>query len=182
MAPQSARVFYFPGLNPEPWEVGPVGWRTNLATKEKIPTIGPVLKVQTYQKAIQNELRKLGFGGTVTNMINGYVRMEMFFWRRLDVNVSATGRRSTAKESDSTNMQKSTEDALQGFLFPNDRNVIDVRSVIMEQLKDTHPGLVIKVGEIPEPKCSLGPEEYAAFTHERVTKYERDLLAEELKL
>lgn len=137
------RTFTFPGINPEPWAIGPVGWTTRGG--KRIPTIGPMPQVKTYQKAIGDELKKYILPAPLTCK----VRFEFYFWRRLDKHTTTKGREVQAKVSDATNMQKSTEDALQKILIVNDNQVKDIRSVVVEEGEFVTPGVIIKL-IIPE--------------------------------
>ena len=49
----------------------------------------------------------------------------------------------TGNYADSTNLQKSTEDALQGLLYGNDRETRYVSSEIVDQGPDVHPCIVV---------------------------------------
>ena len=81
---------------------------------------------------------------TVASLLEGVAMMEsgqysvtFYFWRRLD------GRKHPA---DATNMQKATEDALQEVLFKNDRDIRDIRSVVVEQSAETKPLVLLRIG------------------------------------
>lgn len=173
------RTFMFPGINPEPWEIGPVGWRTEAGKRR--PVIGPSPQLVTYQKALKNELKGMSLPPATFDI----VRFEFYFWRRLDTHKSFAGTKSrdvVAKVSDATNMQKATEDALQNILLVNDRQVKDIRSVIVEEGPGVDPGVIIKMILIEEPSpVNVSPELLAKFAKEREGEFDPAVLDELLK-
>lgn len=84
------------------------------------------------------------------------IALEFFFYRRLDSQERATKRRSRSHIADATNMQKAVEDALQGVLFVNDSQVVDVRSVIVRQDEDADPCVAVRL--VWHPDRTLPPE------------------------
>jgi hypothetical protein len=127
---------YFLPINPEPWAVGKVGvGRRNGKT---FPTVGPNAKLVSFQQEV-----KEWFEGQKIDMIPGDVELEFFFWRRLD-KYQGPKRTVTANEADATNMQKATEDALQGILYPNDKAVRRITSEIVAQGTDIEGAIGIR--------------------------------------
>ena len=138
MAWENYRVYALP-LNPEPWAVGPAFVvRTGGAPKARI---GPDHTLQTYQNAVKDELRLQG----VTEILPGDYSLHFSFSRQLAKYGTASGRTSTRNAADATNMQKATEDALQGVLIHNDRDVVRVGSVIIDQGPSVTPFVVIEI-------------------------------------
>jgi Holliday junction resolvase RusA-like endonuclease len=180
MAVMIVHIFTFPGINPEPWEVGPVAWRTEPGTGRRVPTIGPSARLVNYQKALKIELnRQIKIPVPAT----GLIRIEFFFWRRLDSTVRAVGQKSDAKISDATNMQKAAEDALQGILIVNDNQVKDLRSVIVDEGPDVQPGIILKIARISEySPVTIGDDLLARFNYEREHKYDYAGLDDELRI
>jgi hypothetical protein len=87
-------------------------------------------------------------------------KFTFYFFRRIDKYVDMGDHIRSRNAVDATNLQKGLEDALQGILFENDREVVDIRSVIVQQGHDVNPPFVIihaertyphlpGVGEIP---------------------------------
>jgi Holliday junction resolvase RusA-like endonuclease len=115
-------------VNPEPWEVPPfsVGRRN----KKLVAVAGRSERLYAYQSAIKEELEALN-----PVAIGGDIELQFYFWRQSTEKVVA----------DVTNLQKATEDALQGVLFDNDRQVKYVRSVIADQRPITNPCVVIGI-------------------------------------
>ena len=70
-----------------------------------------------------------------------------FYWRKRDTYKTPTGRTSTAKRADVTNINKATEDALQGLLYVNDVDNVTVYGRMVEQDGDADPQLLIVVSD-----------------------------------
>lgn len=125
--------FYIP-INPDPWAIGPlsVGKRNG----KYFPIVGRNAQLDAFKHAVAEELESQG----VTPVDYEEYALRFFFWRRLDSH--ASGRKHYA---DATNLQKATEDALQGVLIGNDRDVRAIYSEIVAQGPDIKPGIVIHV-------------------------------------
>jgi Holliday junction resolvase RusA-like endonuclease len=128
-------------VNPEPWKVGPlsVGRRNG----KVFPTIGPDPQLVAYQETIREEF------GTGHRMLEGNLRVMFYFWRRLSAYRTQSGKMHRKHQSDATNMQKATEDALQGILFKNDRDNVFVSSIVMAQGPDVTGMVVIHIEAAP---------------------------------
>lgn len=127
---------YFLPVNPEPWAVGKVGvGRKNGKT---FPTVGPNAKLVSFQQEVRE-----WFEDQKVDMIRGDVELEFFFWRKLD-QYQGPKRTVTTNEADATNMQKATEDALQGILYPNDSAVRRITSEIIAQGLDIEGAIGIR--------------------------------------
>lgn len=121
--------WYAIAINPEPWAVGPAYVVRN--AKKFIPKIGPNKQLQAYQEAVRGELRRKY---PDIEMIEHEVELKFYFWRVLEkYDQVMSGRTIYANAADSTNLQKGTEDALQGLLIKNDRQVICCASAIISQ-------------------------------------------------
>ena len=123
------RRFVITGINPEPWAIGPVVGYGRAGGR----TVAPNPKVQTYQKAVREELEKQvgddDFSPWEQDLYLFYVR-------------STAG----GQPADVTNLNKSTEDALQGILFANDRHNRRVTGEILDQGPNIiYPGIIIVV-------------------------------------
>jgi len=133
----SESLWIYLDINPEPWAVGPL----SLGRKngKMYPRMGRNNAVHTFKEEVRAELedRKL-------SLPEGLYDLQFFFWRRLDSYVSESGRKASAHVADATNMQKALEDALQGVLIGNDRDVRHVESEIVEQGPDVKPCIVIR--------------------------------------
>ena len=122
-------------VNPYPWKVPPFspGRKGNALFVKAGRDEG----LHTYKQAI----RELIQAGSYFQ-IPGEVQLYFWFWRRIETYVSPGGRRTKKHIADVTNLQKSTEDALQDLIIENDSNVRLVRSELVEQGDDTS-GLVV---------------------------------------
>lgn len=142
------KLFYWvTGINPEPWSAGTPYRRGSHGLG-----IAKDGKLRAYQEALGEEFLQQNAHAVVQE---GELSITFYFWRS-----SAFG-----NQADATNLQKATEDALQGFLYPNDRANRDVRSVIMEQGPNVDPHILIVVEpfvrerlRIVPPKTALAPK------------------------
>jgi len=131
------RVYALP-LNPEPWKVGHA--YVVRSSGQPKARIAPDATLQTYQNAVRDELTLQG-----VELLPGDYSLYFSFSRQLASYTSAEGRTSTRNASDATNMQKATEDALQGVLIGNDRDVVRVGSVIVDQGPAVSPFVIIQI-------------------------------------
>lgn len=127
-------------INPEPW------------TSPTIPRRGRPAKdgkLVAYQQAVQDEIEEMRQGKFFELEMydpDDYVHLTIYFWRS-----SAHG-----QQADATNLLKSTEDALQGILFKNDRKNWHVESAIVEQTPETRPCIVIDHDYYRKPVIDRG--------------------------
>lgn len=165
------------GINPEPWEApqGSIG-RAKGSGKQYVQ-MHKTSTQRTYQEAVSDYMKKQNPEMTLDN-----VALEFFFWRDLPETLVISekkDRKTRGHIADATNLQKSTEDALQGILFKNDNQVVQVRSVIMEQGRDVYPRILI---HLFEPKVELDAilraDELRQDIPEQITN-ERDFDVEE---
>lgn len=132
--------YEIPGINPEPWAIGPITSRKMIGGKRGAPFVGPNEGLQTYQNALRVEFQNMELPPV---MIDGPSEIEFYFWRRLDSYEFSDGSKHQRHIADTTNLIKAAEDALQGILFPNDRLNVVVHGQIVEQSPSTNPGLLI---------------------------------------
>ena len=132
-------------IQPEPWTAPDLetGWR--VVGRKRVPY--PRAHTGAAQRAYQEALKEC-----ITEAYPDLpmfpkampIRLRMVFWRNLEkftnTRTGRTGKRHTA---DATNLQKSTEDALQGILMANDIDVREVTSVIQRQEEGVVPGVLI---------------------------------------
>jgi Holliday junction resolvase RusA-like endonuclease len=125
-------------LNPEPWAIGPLS--VGRAKGGKVfPSVGRNTQLYHYQMAVKEAL------GTPDIFFESKVELRFFFWRRRDEYNTPQARTHRKHEADLTNLQKATEDALQGVLFKNDKDVNDVHSVMVKQGPDVDSYVVIAI-------------------------------------
>jgi Holliday junction resolvase RusA-like endonuclease len=135
--------YLFENLNPEPWRspeasIGRKGGKY-------VPRLYKPETVRAYQEALGEEFDRLYPG---TEPVSHPVSLELYFWRQVDTHDGE--QRRHGNYADATNLQKSTEDVLQGRLFVNDRQVVQVRSTICGQGAAVHSRILIGVGN-PKP-------------------------------
>lgn len=128
-------------INPEPWAVGPLG--TARREGKVSAYIGRNQQLAAYQEAIQEGLK--------AELDDEYFLLtppfdiEFYFWRNHAEYLTPAARKHRKHIADATNMQKATEDALQGVLFENDKDVARIRSQVVDQGPHTQGLVVIRV-------------------------------------
>lgn len=127
-------------INPEPWAMGQVS--VGKKNGRVFPIVGKNSQLAAYQEAVRESMEEQW-----PDKITGDVRLVFLFWRNLAVYTSQTGRQVQKHKPDTTNLQKATEDALQGILFKNDNQVVDVRSHMVEVGTETVGRVVIGIEE-----------------------------------
>ena len=119
------------GINPEPWAIGTINaWGKGKGSMSANP------KVVNYQNAIREDLEQQG------------LEIPPFLTASWPLDVTFQYFRSTERgqPADVTNLNKATEDALQGILFGNDRYNRRVTGDIIAQGPDVeHVGIVIDI-------------------------------------
>lgn len=129
--------FLIEGINPEPWQA------PNMSTGRRNGKVFPMANknpgLMAYQEAVQEALH---YEYPEVELFTGKVELIMFFWRQLPIYQGDRGK-VRKHEADATNMQKALEDALQGILLDNDRNVVSIQSHIVEQAYDTDAAILI---------------------------------------
>lgn len=135
--------YYYLSLNPEPWKVGPVNNRH----------VGQDPSLAAYQEGVREQLLKY-----TPLLLKGSVDLEFWFWH---TRVRYQGAKKIVVKNavDVTNLQKATEDAVQGILIDNDRNVVNVHSHMVAQGEDIQGAVVVKVSPARPAPIHLLPEE-----------------------
>ncbi len=112
------------------------------AGKRPFPKVSPNKTLKVYQDAVQAELLVEDIGILPGPMYS----VRFSFSRQRTQYTTVSGRTSTRNHADVTNMQKSTEDALQGVRLGNDRDVVRTESrLIGPQRPTTLPYVVIEI-------------------------------------
>jgi Holliday junction resolvase RusA-like endonuclease len=138
-------------VNPEPWATGTldVMYRTSPDGRRKaIPRMAPEPKLLTYQNALREEFNRLY---PDIDSLEGDIEIEFHFWRS-----SAHGH-----PADATNLQKATEDALQGVLYGNDRTNRWVSSHIVAQGPAVRSAICIIIQPYEPPEIEEMEQEIA---------------------
>lgn len=143
-------------VNPEPWAIGPVG---SARRGGKLTSyVGRNAQVHAYEQAIKEAV--LDQLPKDFEMFEGKITLEFYFWRERAEYVTPQARTHRKHEADVTNLQKATEDALQGVLFKNDKDVDDVHSVMVNQGPEVEGTVIIGISRsnaltLPKPVENL---------------------------
>lgn len=125
------------GVNPEPWE-SPEGSVARKAGKMYVQMHKP-FKLRAFQEDFAQSFKEQNDEWTTSEE---EMALTFYVWRNVDHLIKAN-------IADATNMQKAIEDALQGILYKNDRQVQDVRTLIVAQDNDVEPAVVIQIRPWP---------------------------------
>lgn len=128
------------GINPEPWTSPAVdiGWRNG----RPFPIVSKSPVLAAYQKAVADEIRRTRPG---IEPVEDDVRLTFWLWRQLPSYVAESDRVVRKHVVDATNCQKALEDALQGILFKNDRQVRNPQTLMVEQGPEVEPFIAIEM-------------------------------------
>lgn len=130
-------------VNPEPWAIGPVGYSRRGGKMSAY--VGRNQQLDAYKEAVREALGS-------QPLQDGTHIVHFFFWRNRAEYTTAQARTHRKHEADLTNLQKATEDALQGVLFANDRDVREVHSYLVDQGPEVTPRILIGI-EPWSPPC-----------------------------
>lgn len=154
-------------INPEPWTAPDV----NIAYgKNRRPY--PQVSTGSIQRAYQAGIRE--------SVLEAYPKIEMFpddaklclriwVWRRLDEYQTVKGKDQSRHAADMTNIQKATEDALQGILYRNDTQCKVVQTIEMEQDHTTSMQLLVVVDDHDRESLRMMAEAYLLSLDDIVT-------------
>lgn len=130
-------------VNPEPWTVPDLGLGRKKGGFFPIATTKPIQRA--YQDAIKESVQAALPDGYVMIPKETRISLRIVVFRQLDSYETQTGRRMHRHEADATNIQKATEDALQGILFENDVQCAKSSCEIVRQETDQTPGIYITI-------------------------------------
>ena len=130
------------GVNPEPWAAseGAIGKRNG---KPFIHFHKPE-QLRQYQESVKEVFPEQNPHAVD---ISGDIELTFYFWRQLasyEIGEGKSTRQSA--QADATNLQKALEDALQGILYKNDRDIRSIRSLLVEQSTETEPCILVCAG------------------------------------
>lgn len=148
-------VYFELDLNPEPWAVGPVvvGRKAN----KMYGNIGRNQQLFAYQEAVREELENLD---AKKHWIDkSKIELAFYFWRNRAEYTTPQSRGHRKHEADLTNLQKATEDALQGVLFKNDKDVARVTSTMVAQGPEVEGRIVIGVRRMDPDELNINFDE-----------------------
>lgn len=136
----STLKWFIINVNPEPWAIGPVG--VSRRNGKLIPYVGRNAQLAAYQEAVREDLGP-------QELMEGKFHLSFIFFRNRAEYETPQARTHRKHEADLTNLQKATEDALQGVLFKNDKDVIEVHSIMAEQGPDVTGRILLSIYEDP---------------------------------
>lgn len=137
------QMFVITGVNPEPWAMGTASAGRRGGTVKA--SVAPNQKLQVYQNAMREEISWMMVNKALQTF-EGDMRIRLWFWRQVETGHAGPARRAmTGNYADSTNLQKATEDAMQGLLYMNDRHTRAISSEIVEQGPEVEPSIVIHI-------------------------------------
>jgi len=136
-------------MQPEPWKAP--GAQVGRRKGGMFASLIKDGRLTAYQEAIKESLEGHEL---VMYKDDEYLRLEMFFWRKLEEYTPTLGRKSKRKWADATNMGKALEDALQGVLYRNDSKVVCPVPRIIEQGDDTRESILI-VAQPMNPRSAV---------------------------
>lgn len=143
--------FIFP-LNAVPWSTPPFSVGRNKKGGSYVRP-GQNRELKMYQNAVKAELVE----HPDCRMLEPPYAIRFWFYRRMEPGTTGGGRVTKPEEADATNMQKATEDALQGVIINDDVHARTVISHVVEQGPDAPSIVVIEVwgnygGAQPDPE------------------------------
>lgn len=140
--------WYLLSVQAEPWTTGRISvGKKNGHLHVKL---SPDAQLQIFQEAVREEMVNC-----IPLPTSSKYSLTFFVWRQIESYVTTAGKTVVRNAVDATNVQKALEDALQGNLIENDRDVAEIRTIMVEQERNTVPYIVIKA----EPWAGLNPEE-----------------------
>lgn len=141
--------WYVLDVNPEPWAIGPVGYARHNGKMSAY--VGQNKQLDTYKQTIKEAIADKAV------MMSGKVDITFFFWRNRADYKTPQARSHRKHEADATNLQKSTEDALQNILYSNDKDNSHVQAYIIEQGPGVKGKVVICIKPYVDIVSSLIP-------------------------
>lgn len=128
------------GVNPEPWEASQtaVGYRNGGHYVQHYKSE----QLKAYQESVADLFKDQN---PEHHFFEGPIELTFYLWRAMADYEVGDGQKSRAHQADATNCQKALEDALQGILFKNDRDVVQTQTRMMEQGADVTPRILIRI-------------------------------------
>jgi Holliday junction resolvase RusA-like endonuclease len=152
---EDGRLIHLP-LNPEGWAMGPLS--IGKKNGKFFPKVGRNQQLHAYKEAVADLIAQ------EVPLPAGEYELYFWFWKQLDSYETESGKRHQRHLADATNLQKATEDALQGVLIDNDRHVRKIGSTIVEQ----GPNVVGQVLILAKPFSIFDPHDIPAIGWEIV--------------
>lgn len=140
------------GINPEPWTspTASVGRKGGRVYARMVKDRGLAVYQEAIREAIEPALEQ-------AEPTDEPITLVFYLWRQRTRYVTKSGRMAQKNAADATNMQKALEDALQGLLFANDRQVQAITTHVMEQGPEVEPKILIHLSAHAEPPAWIDP-------------------------
>lgn len=145
-------------VNPEPWAIGDLS--VGRAKGKVYPKVARNQQLWYYQQAVKEAI------GETDLWFEGYFELMFLFWRNRAEYSTSQARTHRKHEADVTNLQKATEDALQGVLFKNDKDTCDIRSRLVAQGSHVKGKIVIAIRSHSQPSYLNLPADVLAQIEE----------------
>lgn len=139
------RYLYIEGINPEPWTAPDIA--VGRRNGKPFPMVHKNGRLRAFQDAIRECIAE-AYPDIAVPTPGTRLRVTFLFWRQMDSYTTETGRTASRNVADVTNMQKALEDALQGILFKNDRDIKSVNSLIVAEGADVRPCIIVVVDDV----------------------------------
>jgi Holliday junction resolvase RusA-like endonuclease len=146
--------YYVLAINPEPWAIGDVGAGRNKASGKLYSYVSPNHQLKSFQEAVREELES-----QYPEKLEGEIRLCFWFWRQVAEYKDTDDKIRHRHQADLTNLTKGAEDACQGILFDNDRQVVSGAQEIVAQGLKVKPGVIIGIEVAPTVRTHLLPHE-----------------------
>lgn len=129
-------IYVIEGINPEPWQSPKIG--IGRKNGKPYPLVSKPERVRAFQEAVAENLRD-AFPDLEPLIVP--IDLTFYLWRQHE-----PGRNRV----DATNCQKALEDALQGVLIANDRQVKSIHTHLIQNEHIETPVILIQISD-PEP-------------------------------
>jgi Holliday junction resolvase RusA-like endonuclease len=150
-------ILLIEGINPQPWMAGKLS--TKRAGHRVLPIQFKDENLRVYQEALHESAAEalsrleaplpLFPKGTL-------LRVHFSFWRKIEQYTNLeTGKVTTPKVPDVSNMVKATEDALQGLFYFNDRDNRVVTGHLVDVGPDVEPIVMVAIEQYEADKIPL---------------------------
>jgi Holliday junction resolvase RusA-like endonuclease len=135
----TSQFFLIEGINPLPWRASEAS--TGRKNGKFKTTFHKSEELKAYQAAIKEDITN-NYPDFVPIEAGEPIGLEFWLWRQRPQE-EQDARKVRRSQADATNMQKALEDALQGLLFVNDRDVQQIQTVIVSQGFTVEPCIFI---------------------------------------
>lgn len=139
----NAMQYYALPVNAVSWAIGPLGVKKVKGAARPIPYVGRNTTVQEFQEAIRESLA-VHVAKFDPKDKREFI-LHFYIWRDREEYQTPQARAHRSHEADATNMQKAIEDALQGLVFHNDKQVVKITTHVVAQGPGVRAGMVVGI-------------------------------------